>query len=54
LRELVEDDETWALYKPTGTEVNALRAIFGPLGRGDREAYRDALRLIREFAGSLK
>ena len=27
LRELLEDDELWALYKPTGHEVNMLRAL---------------------------
>lgn len=49
LRELLGDDELWALYKPTGHEVNMLRDIFGPLGRGKRESFREALRLIREF-----
>src|SRR5690606_7290773 len=52
LRELLEDDELWALYTPTGHEVNMLRDIFGPLGRGSKVAYREALRLIREFAHS--
>lgn len=52
LRELLEDDELWALYKPTGHEVNMMRDIFGPLGRGSKVAYREALRLIREFAHS--
>lgn len=52
LRELLEDDELWALYKPTGHEVNMLRDIFGPLGRGSKVAYREALRLIREFSHS--
>jgi hypothetical protein len=49
LRNLLEDDELWALYKPAGREINRLRDIFGPLGEGDKDAYRDALRLIREF-----
>ena len=52
LRELLDDDELWALYKPTGHEVNMLRDIFGPLGRGKRDAYREALRLIRQFTHS--
>lgn len=49
LRELLDDPELWALFKPTGHEINMLRDIFGPLGRGSKSAYREALRLIREF-----
>lgn len=52
LRELLEDDELWGLYKPTGHEVNMLRDTFGMLGRGSKTSYREALRLIREFAHS--
>ena len=52
LRELLEDDELWALYKPTGHEINMLRDTFGPLGKGTKVAFREALRLIREFAHS--
>lgn len=52
LGELLADDELWALYKPTGHEVNLLRDMFGPLGRGSKSAYREALRLIREFTHS--
>lgn len=52
LKELLEDDELWALYKPTGPEVNMLRDTFGPLGKGSKTAYREALRLIRDFAHS--
>lgn len=52
LKELLEDDELWALYKPTGHEINMLRDIFAPLGRGGKTAYREALRLIRDFAHS--
>ncbi len=52
LRDLLEDDELWALYKPTGHEINMLRDTFGPLGRGTSTAYREALRLIREFTHS--
>ena len=52
LKELLGDDELWSLYKPTGHELNMLRDIFGPLGRGTKTAYREALRLIREFTPS--
>lgn len=52
LRDLLEDAELWSLYKPTGHEINMLRDTFGNLGRGTKSAYREALRLIREFAHS--
>lgn len=53
LKEMLNDDELWALYKPTGHEVNMLRDIFGSLGRGTKGAYREALRLVREFSGDV-
>jgi hypothetical protein len=49
LREFLMDNELWALMKPTSAEVNMLRDIFGPLGRGSMESFREALRLLREF-----
>ena len=52
LRDLLADDELWALYKPTGHEINLLREMFVPLGRGTKSAFREALRLIREFTHS--
>jgi DNA-binding XRE family transcriptional regulator len=52
LRDLLKDDELWALYKPTGHEINMLRDIFAPLGKGNKQAYREALRVIREFIHS--
>ena len=50
LRELLADDERWALYKPTGAEINRLRDIFSRLGQGTSDHYRRALRLVREFS----
>lgn len=52
LRDLIADPELWALFKPTGSEINQLRDIFGPLGAGNKDQYREALRLIREFRES--
>lgn len=52
LYDMLNDDELWSLYKPTGHEVNMLRDMFAPLGRGKKSAYREALRLIREFTHS--
>ncbi|MCX7014197.1 MAG: helix-turn-helix domain-containing protein [Candidatus Sumerlaeota bacterium] len=51
LRDLLADDELWAVYRPTGREINILRDTFGQLGKGTKAAYREALRLIREFTG---
>lgn len=51
LRDLLADDELWAVYKPTGREINLLRDTFGRLGKGNKSSYREALRLIREFVG---
>lgn len=52
LKDMLNDDELWSLYKPTGHEINMLRDLFGPLGRGSAAQYREALRLIRDFAHS--
>ncbi|MCH8332801.1 hypothetical protein IIC65_02615, partial [Candidatus Sumerlaeota bacterium] len=52
LRDLFADDDLWALYKPTGHEINLLRDLFSPLGEGSKSAFREALRLIREFTHS--
>jgi len=49
LRELVMDNELRALYALQGKEINQLRDMFGPLGRGSKELFRDALRILREF-----
>lgn len=49
LRELAVSDGLWALYRPTGQEINALRDAFGPLGEGTARDFCDGLRLIREF-----
>jgi transcriptional regulator with XRE-family HTH domain len=52
LREMLDDDILWSAFKPTGHEVNFLRDLIAPLGRGSVPAYRDALLLIREFTHS--
>lgn len=51
LRDLLNDDELWGLYKPTGREINMLADMFGPLGTGSKDQYRDGLRVVREFKG---
>lgn len=52
LKALVKDDEVWALYKPSGQEINVLRDTFSKLGEGEKSTYREALRIIREFSGA--
>jgi len=52
LRDLLAEADLWALYKPTGHEINLLRDLFSPLGKGSKKAFREALRLIREFTHS--
>ena len=52
LRDVLKDDDLWQLFKPTGHEINLVRDMFGGLGRVPKSAYRDALRLVREFCHS--
>ncbi len=52
LRKLLDDDEIWELFKPSGHEINLMRDMFGPMGKGSPADYREALRLIREFVHS--
>ena len=52
LKAMVKDDEIWAIYKPTGHEVNILRDGFSRFGKGSNALYREALRLVREFSGA--
>jgi len=52
LRDLLSDEDLWAIYKPSGREINILRDMFGPLGKGTKASYREALRLVREFTES--
>jgi hypothetical protein len=48
---MVQDEEIWAIYKPTGHEINILRDAFIRFGKGTKALYREALRLVREFSG---
>lgn len=51
LKAMVQDEEIWAIYKPTGHEINILRDAFIRFGKGTKALYREALRLVREFSG---
>ncbi len=46
------DDEFWALYRPTGQEVQLLIEKFGNYMEAKEPLFRDAIRLIREFVRS--
>ena len=52
LRDLLAENDLWTSFKPTGREITVLQDGFGSLGRGSKDSYREALRLIREFTGS--
>jgi transcriptional regulator with XRE-family HTH domain len=49
LRGFIANEELWALYKPSGSEIGKLLEVFSPLGNGNVQHYREALRLLREF-----
>ena len=52
LRQLLDDDELWTVYKPSGYEINMLRDTLAPLGRGTKTDFREGLLLLREFTHS--
>ncbi len=49
LLECIEDDNIWALYKPSGREINQVLDVFSPLGSGSKDLYREALHCLRLF-----
>jgi transcriptional regulator with XRE-family HTH domain len=49
LKQFLRNEEVWAIYKPTGREINILRNRISDLGKGSVAAYREALRVIRMF-----
>ncbi len=51
LQDLAKSDPLWAMYKPTGAEIDLLRNIFSRLGEGTARDFCDGLRLVREFGG---
>jgi len=51
LTDLGKSNPLWALYKPTGAEIDLLRDIFSKLGEGTARDFVDGLRLVREFKG---
>lgn len=52
MKAMLRDDDIWNLYKPAGAELNFLRDTFGKLGDGNKGAFREAIRLVRDFVGS--
>ncbi len=49
LKQLLKDKDIWTLYKPKTEEIDVLQNVFGSMGNGSKSAFREALRLIREF-----
>ena len=52
LKALVEDNEFWVMYRPTGQEIQMLIDKFGKYTDAKESLFRDAIRLIREFIRS--
>lgn len=52
LKALVEDNELWVMYRPTGQEIQMLIEKFGKYTDAKESLFRDAIRLIREFIRS--
>ena len=48
IKELLANDEFWALYQPTGQEVQSLVEKFGSYAYAEMWLFRDAFRLLRE------
>ena len=49
LRELILDNDFWAVFKPTGSEIYGIIQKFGMFSEGKREHFGEALRLVRVF-----
>jgi len=49
---MFEDDEFWALYKPTGQEIQLLIEKFGEFREAKESLFREAMRIVREFIKS--
>jgi transcriptional regulator with XRE-family HTH domain len=52
LRSLFEDNQIWALYRPTGQEIQKVIETFGDFAEAKESMFREAMRLIREFMRS--
>ncbi|KPL07993.1 hypothetical protein AMJ85_09075 [candidate division BRC1 bacterium SM23_51] len=52
MKAIFKDDEFWALYQPTGQEIQLLIEKFGNYAEAKEAFFRDAIRLIREFIRS--
>jgi DNA-binding XRE family transcriptional regulator len=52
MKEIFKDDEFWALYHPTGQEVQMLIDKFGSYADAKEPLFREAIRVIRSFIRS--
>ncbi len=51
LTDLAKSNPLWAMYKPSGVEIDLLRDMFSRLGEGTARDFCEGLRLVREFRG---
>lgn len=51
-RDALAPDDIWEGFRPVGHEINLVRDLFTPLGKGSIANYLDAFRLVREFCHS--
>jgi DNA-binding XRE family transcriptional regulator len=49
LKELATDEDFWVAFKPTGLEIHAVGLKFGKFGKGKKENFAEALRVVRKF-----
>ena len=52
MKAMYSDDEFWALYRPTGQEIQTLIDKFGNYRDAKEFTFRDAIRIVREFIRS--
>jgi len=52
MRAMFSDEEFWALYHPSGQEVQLLIERFGSYADAKEPLFRDAIRLVRSFIRS--
>jgi len=52
MKAMFQDDEFWALYHPTGQEIQLLIEKFGNYPDAKEPLFRDAMRMMRSFIRS--
>jgi len=52
IKAMLQDDEFWALYRPSGEEIQLLIEKFGNYREAKEALFRDAIRMTRAFIRS--